>query len=52
MINSIIEASSVSLNEEFGDDYEIHEERRTAQDGGAAAFYLLPVQSPPLPDCL
>lgn len=26
MINSIIEAISVSLNEEFGDDYEIHME--------------------------
>lgn len=26
MINSIIEAISVSLNGEFGDDYEIHME--------------------------
>ena len=26
MINSIIEAISISLNEEFGDDYEIHME--------------------------
>ena len=27
MINSIVEAISCSLNKEFGDDYEIHNEK-------------------------
>lgn len=40
MINSIIEAVSVSLNEEFGDDYEIHMEE-IGQDLKEPCFFIV-----------
>lgn len=48
MINSIVEAISCSLNKEFGDDYEIHNEEIKQGLKEPCFFYCLlePKQQP------